>query len=553
MAEDSSDKMSWKSAAGMVLLAAAIIASIVGVYRNEQKLTGKPGETVLRLCHWQLEDGFRNALQAVIDDYQEMKAAKGERVRIVQMPITEKVYSQWLNTQLISGSAPDLIEAGQTKLAYEDEPSVRYFIPVSSIISKPNPYNAGTDLETVPWRETALDGMRSGYRPKLVDYYAIPASLVGTRVFVNQTLLKEVTGSEEPPTSFEELVKVDEQTVAFASKNSRQLRTMASCYQLAYFYGRYQVAFTAALEPLLDTNLDGTILPMESYVGILKDQVSFQSPRIKAYYECVDRLGQMMGADKSAIDRQTAQFMFVQGRAMFLGTGSWDAEGLRTEFDKKGWKLGVIDFLIPRPGEKWSEFVSGRAAEPSQQGGFPLAIFKGSQHSGAAIDFLQYLTSRKPNEKFNSLASWPPVTVGAQPNELMKPFVPDPKGYLSKFVFELGSDVTSKVDQEQTPFFNHEQSYDTMAANIMNQIRSTTAGGDRVWATIYSNTWRDSRAQERVLAVQAAQMLLDPANAAAAEKRYNRAMIQQVRKNNGGEERRRFEDIRGYPIPKIQT
>ena len=83
----------------------------------------------------------------------------------------------------------------------------------------------------------------------------MPCSLVGTRIFVNLSLLKEVTGSDEPPKTFGELVAIGPKTQAYAKKVGRDIRTMASCYKLDYFYGRYQVAFTASLEPALDTFL----------------------------------------------------------------------------------------------------------------------------------------------------------------------------------------------------------------------------------------------------------------------------------------------------------
>jgi raffinose/stachyose/melibiose transport system substrate-binding protein len=554
MADPRDDKRKFSGYVGAALFVIAFVASVFGVMRNERRLEGAPGEVVLRLCHWQLEDGFRDAMQSVIDDYQEMKAGQGVKVRILQMPITEKVYPQWLNTQLISGTAPDLIEAGQSKLAYEDEPSIRYFLPLGSLIARPNPYNIGTEFEGLAWRETTRDGMQSGYRPKLVDYYSIPCNLVGTRIFVNLSLLKEVTGSDEPPKTFGELLAIGPKTQAYAKRVGRDVRTMASCYGVSYFIGRYQIAFTASLEPALDANLDGIVSALETYTGMIQKKVGFDSPQVKAFYETVDAITALMGADHAAIDRQQAQFMFVQGRAVFIGTGSWDAEGFRSEFAKKTpapWKLGVIDYLLPAKGEPWGEQVTGRSADSGRGGGFPMAIFKESKNQELAIDFLQYLTSAKPNAKFNSRANWPPIMIGAEPSELMIPFVPDPRGYFSYADFAVGTNVGGTLKQQQTTFFNHEQSYDAMAAAMVRAINDPVSGGDYAWSKEYDTLWREVRTQERVLAMQSALSQLDPSSASRSEEKFRRALLQQVRKNNGTELQKRFQDVRGKPLPPL--
>ena len=51
---------------GLGVLALALIASLVQVMRTGRELSGTDGAIVLRICHWQLEDGYRDALQMVI-------------------------------------------------------------------------------------------------------------------------------------------------------------------------------------------------------------------------------------------------------------------------------------------------------------------------------------------------------------------------------------------------------------------------------------------------------------------------------------------------------
>ncbi|HEV7300064.1 MAG TPA: extracellular solute-binding protein [Tepidisphaeraceae bacterium] len=531
---------------GVTVLSVAMIASLIQVIRGNRELSGSDGRTVLRVCHWQLEDGFRAALQGVIDDYEKLHPD----VRIVQMPITEKVYGQWLNTQLISGTAPDLIESGMSKYASNDESMVRYFLALGGELSAPNPYNRGTNLEGVPWRETTLDGMKIGYRPKLLDYYAIPATLAGTRIFVNRTLLEEVTGSKQTPKSLGELMAIGKAVNDYAQRTKQPIRTVASTYSLKFFYGRYNVAFTTSLEPQLDINLDGMISPLETYEGVLKNKVGFDTPSVKAYYEMMEAFAGLLGEGYAAIDRQQAQFNFSQGRAIFLGTGSWDAEGIRNAMDGKGWDLAVIDFPLPAPDERWGQYVSGRAADAGAWG-VPFAVFKGSPNQERALDFLRYLTSQRANEKMNKAANWPPVTIGAEPSELMRPFVPDPTGYTSHVQFNIGAQVGNVLSGQETLFYSGETSYESMVKTVNEAIRNPTYGGDRAWSLDHDMLVRESRNQERVLAMQATRKLLDPSAEADATEKLRKALLQQVIKNNGAESAARYEELRGHPIPPI--
>ena len=64
--------------------------------------------------------------------------------RIIQEAIPDTVYRQWITTQLMGGTAPDLMEIGHYGMfpktlwvSYYN----RYFIPLTRYIVEPNPYN----------------------------------------------------------------------------------------------------------------------------------------------------------------------------------------------------------------------------------------------------------------------------------------------------------------------------------------------------------------------------------------------------------------------------
>ena len=134
--------------AGLILLATAVAWSVGKViFRQTGQAEAK--RTTVRLAHWQLESGLRQALEAVISEYERIHPD----IKIEQVPIPERLGKNWTRTQLVGGTSPSIIQLGET-MGINDEVLARYFYPLSDEVEEPNPYNAGTDLEVTPWRDT---------------------------------------------------------------------------------------------------------------------------------------------------------------------------------------------------------------------------------------------------------------------------------------------------------------------------------------------------------------------------------------------------------------
>ncbi|HEY3593324.1 MAG TPA: hypothetical protein VGL13_05605, partial [Polyangiaceae bacterium] len=97
MSTDREERTAW-SFAGPIVLGLAIVVSVFVVARNE-RAAHHPGKTVLRFLHWQLEAGYRTAIDRAIQDYERLHPD----VEIVQMAVSDIVYDQFLNTNLVSG------------------------------------------------------------------------------------------------------------------------------------------------------------------------------------------------------------------------------------------------------------------------------------------------------------------------------------------------------------------------------------------------------------------------------------------------------------------
>jgi len=535
---------------GCAVLFVAVAASFAQMLYAERQAS-PAGKKVIRISHWQLEAGYRDSLDWAIAEYAKVRPD----VHIEQMGITERVYGQWLNCQLIANAAPDLAEMGGTKLVTDDSYTLRYFQPMGEIVSShPNPYNAGTILEGVPWKETFIDGMRGAYRPQLLEYYSVPTTMYTTRIYANLDLLKEATGSDELPKTFGEYLKACEQLKSLGERTGRKIIPAASCYRMDDWMvlAKYRTGFTSSMEADLDTDLDGVITPLETYAGFLRGKFSFETPSLVAYYESMVAMAETLGRGFPAIDRQQAQFMFNQGQSAFLVTGSWDAAGMKRTFDKRGWRLAVFDNPMPGPGEKWGEYFTGASNEAGVGGGGNYGVYKLSKNKDIAIDFLQFLTSLKINEEFNAKALWLPITIGADVPELMKPFMPRTTGYTAKIDLKIGSEVASALTGAETKLFNKEMSYDEMAKTVEAKIRNPNVGGDFAASIEYDRAKTESRSQERVLGMMSAMAMLRPqADTAEDQLKYRKALMQHVRKNNAQEIHWRFETLRNKPIPPM--
>ena len=115
------------STLGLAVLLVGISMSTVRVMSIQKELFD-PNKTIIRISHWQLELGYREAMQDAIDEYEKLHPG----VEILQQPMTEKVYSQWLNTHLIGGTAPDLAELGLAKMSIDVRYILRFFLPKKS-------------------------------------------------------------------------------------------------------------------------------------------------------------------------------------------------------------------------------------------------------------------------------------------------------------------------------------------------------------------------------------------------------------------------------------
>ena len=430
----------FKTYGGFLILAASLIFAVVRVAINQANYED-PNVRTIKICHWQLESGFRGAVQRLIDEYEAYYLeTHGEKIRVIQVPISERGYQQYINTSLIGQTAPDIIEKGMATTANNPSYVARFFVPLSGYLEEPNPYNEGTVLEGLPWRETYVDGLQSAFDRELLDYYFTPFSMFTMRIYYNKDLYREVTGQDEPPKSWKRFQETAKKVNGYAAEKNLPLVTVAgSKVTSGYFRSNYGPTFLFDLSEKTDQNFDGVTSRIEAFDAYQKKEWSFDSDRFRSMWSFMTELSSSFQKGWTAAQRDDAVFMFVQGRSMMYVSGSWDAGSVIDQIGDK-FEVGMFDFPVPEKGSEFGKFIKGLASEAATGGGVPWSITKQSKHPDLCIDFLRFCSTKERNERFNREINWLPVVRGTEMSERLKAFTPRIKGHVGTFQYDISTE-----------------------------------------------------------------------------------------------------------------
>jgi ABC-type glycerol-3-phosphate transport system substrate-binding protein len=541
---------------GLVLLAFAIGWSFWRVAVLHFKRSA-PGQTVVRIAHWQLESGYREAMQAVIDDYNKLHAER--KIVIEQVPVTEKVYAQWLNVNLIADNAPDIAELGMSSFASSADAVAKYFIPLGREVMAPNPYNAEQyldelevrdphtidTLEHASWRDTLTDGMRGGYRQDLQDYYSIPTTFFTQRMFYNRDLFREALGSDEPPHSLGQLFAFSERIREWAKSKGRVIDPIAGTrYHRAVFVWTNRITFTNAYQYPLDVDYSGDIAGIETVAGFQQGKISYRDQCMRDYYEVVRKICTLFNPNFAAMDRDQAIAAFASGSSAMMATGSWDGNSI---FSSCKFDVGVMPFPLPAPGEPYSRSGTLPFSEATSAGGSGFGVARSSKHAEIALDFLRFLTSHKWNQKLNRLNGWLPIAVGTTPAKRMLPFMPNPYGVSGDIGFRDSGNIESVIGGKEDLFLAGEIAYDDFAKTIETALADPNIGYENIWRKNVEKTTDNLNSLERTIAVQSSRQLMGKGDGETAAK-IRETVLDQALGNNGANLRHRYRGIAGHPL-----
>ncbi len=479
---------------GVSLLLVCFAIALTQVFQR-QRASANPDEVVIRIAHWQLESGIRDAIDTLAREYERLHPG----VRIEQNPIPERIYPSWMKTQLVGGTAPDLIQIGKGS---DDETLARFFLPLTESVEKPNPYNTGTPLADLRWRDTFVDGLSGGdsYKANLLEYYGIPLSMITIRMYYNVTEWKRILGDTPPPADYDSFVEICERIQKHATVTGESLFPIAgSNYGTPWF----ATALIGSQTQRLAQNLDDALLlrpsPLDNAVQFLSGRWTLDEPEFVNGLHLARQIGRFAQPGFIQANRDDATFYFVQGRALMIVTGSWDAPSFRTlaPFEVSAFQLPMPSADHPRYGAG----VLGPVSEAETPTGASFGLTRASRHSERALDFLHFLSSHGGNTTFSRVSSWLPSVVEVELPPLVRPFAPVVEGYVNGIGLDVGGGASVRriVDSNLNALFDTNADIAKLQALLRQQLPGAVRE-DLVRTTRHMNL--NAARQDTLLAAQ---------------------------------------------------
>jgi raffinose/stachyose/melibiose transport system substrate-binding protein len=382
-----------------------------------------PNVVTIRFAHWNLEHGVREAYDQLAKEYM----ALHPHVRVEQLAIPVRIFPMWLRTRLIGESAPDILTLGGSGIT--DELLARFFVPLNDAVEEPNPYNAGTEMEGVAWRNTFIDGLTSPivFNQRLQQVFTVGMGVPTVRAFYNLDLFKRITGHENLPQTFTELLELCEQAERFAAERGESIIPIGASNHHAN--ALLTALASVQLQRLaMESSPRATIFTAneETLLAVARGDLSFESPPLLDAFRTMRAVGRFFNQGFMQVNREDMAFQFAQGHVLMIATGSFDLRSLREE---ARFRLKAGPIPIPEAGHPtYGSGVLGPFSEAAVSSG-RFALTRNSRHPEVALDFMRYLTSLRSNQYFAAESSWIPVVRGAALAEEMQAFAPTLLGY----------------------------------------------------------------------------------------------------------------------------
>ncbi len=427
---------------GAAILAGGYLFSLLHVLhlRGEEH---RSDVVTIRIAHWSLEVGTRDAMDALGAAYTKLHP----NVRIEQIAIPDKVYTSWLVSQLLGGTAPDLIALNAN---ITNEYYARYFLPLTEAVAAPNPYNAGTPLEGKRWRDTFLDGLGAAfaYNNALMEVYGVGPGINTIRLYYNKDLYAKAMGAAPgaevpPPASYRQLLDACERLEAYSRTSGRPLVAIAGStfngplLMNLLFSSQTQRPFAPSLEDVFLTSTGPWSNAYEIGMAYLRGEWNLETPAIARGISIMHDVSRHMQPGFMQVQREDATFYFLQQRAAMIVTGSWDAKGLLSQAT---FPIGVCE--IPLPGSddpQYGASALGKLSESPATGA--MGVARGSAHPEVAIDFLRFLTSQRGVAMACRISGLLPSVEGVEPPSSVKAFAPNLDGYPGGMTLDQGIEM----------------------------------------------------------------------------------------------------------------
>lgn len=367
-------------------------------------------DNVLRISHTQapaVVAGFNR----IAREYEALHPG----VKIEQIVLPPRSYTAWLRTRLVGEVAPDIVELS----GWMDDAAdyARYYRDLTPDLLAPNPYNRGTDLEAVRWRDTYLTGIPEvpNYFQTLLAYHSVPSSFITYRLIYNEELLHKL-GYAHPPRTAGELTEMADAITRRAREENLSLIPIATESE----NGR------TLLEGILRASTQETLLRIDPYgnwwnwddevsAAYLLGRWTLRTPEVQRGIDAMGQLGRKLPPGFMQVSKGEGTFLFMQGKAVFLLAPSFEYTLFRTHCR---FPLGVV--RVPATLSPNDRLNAEGNVFPSVN----LGVVKAGKNQELALDFLRYLGSREGNRHFTETALMLPAISGLKPQPEIAEFAP---------------------------------------------------------------------------------------------------------------------------------
>lgn len=427
---------------GIGLLLLAYVFAMYWVFtRSTPVVSNRP--VTIRIAHWQIEKGPPDGVDAIIRRYEQINP----RVKVEQVLVPERVYRQWVRSNLTGGTGADLIEYGVWLDGLTDIPA-RYFEPITDEMLRPNPYNKGTALENVPWVQTFTDGLvqQRLNAPDPGQFYAATLCEVSERLFCNRDLLRTITGSDRPPKTFAELRVLFQQVAAYAARTGKPIYAMAGARDNASWL--MQLMMGGAMMKNSQRNDRHGVLAIYAWdeLGLyLEGRWSYRDPEARAGLQLMREVSLSMKPGFVQSLRDAATQEFLRGDAVFIFAGTWDGTSLRS---LATFPIEILRFPQPTKDDPvLGPVYYGPFADGGGGTAMEFYLNKQSAHPKEAIDFMHYMTSVEGNQLFTDHSGWlPSIREVKVPADIVTYQTPlDCYSFGAEYLTAMGSTVNAAV------------------------------------------------------------------------------------------------------------
>lgn len=403
----------WVGLAAAVL---AFAAATWSVARRAHPAPHREARVVLRLVHGLAWEDKVAAYDEALAAFERLHPG----VVVEQFAVPNHLWSMWVKTRLVGDNPPDVLMVGRG-LSAED--TFRHFEPLGTALERPNPYNAGSPLAAVPWRETFVGGLRfaPAYLALFDETFGVPTSTNTLRLYANGELLRRHAPSEGVA-DFDAFRAWCEAL----ARDARVAPIVAAGWQWQALANRYFSSQTQRLRERCDPFLTLAPPAVEPALALLRGRWSWADVEPRAGAELVAEMMRHFQPGFTAARRDDGLFAFNQQRAAMLLTGTADLAAVLAEAE---FPVKILSPPLPGPeDERFGQHVHGRMVEQAAAQDAVFGIARRSPHRPEALALLQYLTSWEVNASFNRAALRLPAVREAPVADELVDFVPRTEG-----------------------------------------------------------------------------------------------------------------------------